>query len=87
MQNNVERRWLLREAAGIYWLIDTAQAGLPYRPPLKLNETGARIWRLLDSGLSAEEAAARIAAEEDVPSEEVLNDVLAFEAQLRTIQK
>lgn len=85
MQNDRERRWLLREAAGIYWLIDTAQAGLPYRPPLKLNETGARIWRLLDSGLTAEEAAARIAAEEGVPSGEILGDVLAFEKQLRTL--
>lgn len=83
MEHNKRGGLILREAAGIYWLIDTEQEGLPYRRPVRLNESGAQIWRMLESGLTAEQASARLAAGEGLPYEEVLADIRAFEATLR----
>ena len=73
---------LLRHAAGSWWLIDTSQPGLPYRRPVKLNDTGARIWQLMASGLSEEETAAVLASEEGLSVEEITADVREFSAAL-----
>ena len=38
----------LRKAAGIYWLLHMDQAGPAYKHPVPLNESGARIWQMLE---------------------------------------
>ena len=81
MENN---SYVLRKAAGIYWLIDCGQRCLPCRPPIRLNETGARIWQLLEQGRTVEEIAAEIAGTEDAPVQAVTEDVRDFARQLQT---
>lgn len=71
-------RYLLRDAGGYLWLLDTWQAGVPYVPPIQMNETGARIWSLRAEGKSPGEIAEAIGREEGIPLEEILPDVECF---------
>ena len=50
-------RFILRKAAGLYWLVDLEQKGSTYHETMKLNEKGALIWRLMNEGKSYEEIA------------------------------
>ena len=73
----------LRHAAGYYWLLDMRQAGIPYRPPLPINEIGADIWRLIaEQGMSREDAAKALSGEYGVAPSVLKNDIDAFLAQL-----
>jgi hypothetical protein len=58
--------------------VDTAQEGRPYIHPIRLNDTGAEIWRGLSDGRTPEEIAAGLAEQEGASAEEVLEDVKAF---------
>lgn len=78
MKNDHHSRPVLREAAGCFWLVDTAQEGRPYIHPIRLNDTGAEIWRGLSDGRTPEEIAAGLAEREGASAEEVLEDVKAF---------
>lgn len=75
-------RYQLRQAAGIYWLIDMRQPGYPYEKPLPLNELGARIWGMMGEGLGLEEMAEVLAGEYEASPEEIKGDVRAFCKQL-----
>lgn len=77
-----DSRWQLRQAAGSWWLLDTAQTGSPYVPPIQLNDTGARLWRLARDGASPAEMAADLCGSSP-PTPEALGDVEAFLRQLR----
>ena len=78
MKNDEYGRLAVREAAGCFWLVDTAQSGRPYRPPLKMNESGARICRALSLGKTPEEIAEKLSEEGGAAYTEVLEDVRAF---------
>ena len=71
-------RWVLREAAGGFWLVDTAQSGRPYRPPLRLNAAGAEIVAALRRGETPEQIASALARREGLPAEDALRDVREF---------
>ena len=75
-------RWQLRQAAGRWWLLDTAQTGSPYVPPIQLNDTGARLWQLARDGASPAEMAADLCGSSP-PTPEALEDAEAFLRQLR----
>ena len=77
-------RYQLRHAAGLYWLIDMEQPGESYTSPVPLNEVGAKLWRLLDSGASSEEICRRLCAEYEISTEQAQRDVRDFLAQLQT---
>ena len=77
MKNNDYSRLILREAAGFFWLVDAAQSGRPYIPPLRMNEAAAGIWRSLSLGKTPEETAAGLAETGEVTAEEALEDVKA----------
>lgn len=81
--NNSEAEYILRKAAGLYWLIDTGQAGVPYKKPLPMNEAGARIFMLREKGMGREEIAVTISSEYSVGKEIVLADITEFEKQLK----
>lgn len=72
----------LRKAAGAYWLIKMNQPGIPYQPPVMLNEMGARIWQWLEQGWTKEKIAQELCETYDVLPEEALEDVQAFYAGL-----
>ena len=52
-----KKKYQLRKAAGIYWLMDMEQEGIPYRKPIPVNDTGADIWTLHEAGKSKDEIA------------------------------
>lgn len=79
----VPSKYQLRYAAGIYWLLDMEQEGIPYKKPLPLNETGARIWNMRMQGMETEEIVVAMSESHDVPAGEVRQDVQQFLEQLR----
>lgn len=82
-----ESGYIMRKAAGLYWLIDTGQPGVPYKKPLPMNETGARIYECSKKGMTCEEIAEELCREfsmtdEDSGREAVLRDVVEFARKL-----
>lgn len=75
-------RYQLRYAAGIYWLLDTCQDGVPYKKPLTMNEMGAAIWNMMLQGLDREQIVAALCQEYRMTWEIVLRDVEQFQTQL-----
>ena len=72
----------LRYAAGLYWLLDMEQSGVPYRKPLAVNEVGADIWKLLEQGEGEEEIAEKLSEEYQVSPEAIREDIAQFRQQL-----
>lgn len=72
----------LRYAAGLYWLLDMEQSGVPYHRPLALNEVGADIWKLLAQGEEEEKIAEKLSAEYQVSPEAIREDIAQFRQQL-----
>lgn len=75
-------RYQLRHAAGLYWLIDMEQSGVPFRKPVLLNEMGAVIWTMLQEGRE-DQIADRLSGEYQVSRELVEEDVRQFRECLR----
>ena len=82
-QKGIFTRYQLRHAAGMYFLIDREQPGLPYRRPMTLNEVGARIWELLSEGCNQARIAEILGEEYEVDPAEVSGDVELFCRQLK----
>lgn len=78
------RRYQLRHAAGLYWLIDMGQSGVPYINPVPLNEGGAQIWRLIESGTPMEDICKQLSSMYEVPFVQAQRDVNDFIVQLRS---
>lgn len=72
----------LRKAAGVYWLIDMDQKGVPFKKPIPVNEMGADIWRLLEQG-NKEEAAEWLCEEYEIGQEQAAHDMELFLYELR----
>lgn len=75
-------KYQLRYAAGIYWLLDMNQPGIPYQKPLPLNETGAFIWQMLEKGNTQEEIADCLSKKYGMNRKMSLEDVRTFVGQL-----
>ena len=78
----MDKRFIIRHAAGIYWLIDLKQDPAVYKEPMSFNETGAMVLRLLEEGMSAKQIAGIIHDRYGSKPEEALEDILSFELQL-----
>ena len=78
-------RYQLRHAAGLYWLIDMEPPGGVYISPVPLNEGGATLWRMIDSGASQEEICQRLCAEYEISMEQAQVDVRDFIEQLQAM--
>lgn len=72
----------LRYAAGLYWLLDMEQSGVPYRRPLAVNEVGADIWKLLAQGEGEGQIAEKLSVEYQVSPEAIREDITQFRRQL-----
>ena len=81
--NQSKARYQLRYAAGIYWLLDMEQPGVPYQKPLPMNETGAEIWHMLGQGMSVEDMAKTMSQQHGVSEEDVRQDIQQFLQQLQ----
>ena len=82
-KGGVMGNYQLRKAAGLYWLLDLEQSGFDYKKPLPLNESGAKIWRLIQAGMPEEEMAAAFAADYGIGMEQAREDIGLFLQQLR----
>lgn len=76
-------RYQLRSAAGLYWILDMEQEGVPYRKPLPINEIGAGIWKMMEQGMEQTEIADAMCREYKVERETVLQDIVQFRKSLR----
>lgn len=74
----------LRHAAGQYWLLDMNQSGVPYKPPLSMNDIGAEIWGMMVDGLSGEQIVLQLSSEFEAEPEEIRQDVAGFQKSLET---
>lgn len=70
-------RYQLRHAAGLYWLIDMEQKGVPFKRPVPMNEVGAVIWNMLQEG-QRDRIADRLCMEYQVSREQAAQDVEQF---------
>lgn len=75
-------RYQLRHAAGMYWLLDTWQEGMPYKAPLTMNETGADIWNMMVKGYDRDKIVELLCAGRQIDKKEVLKDVIQFQERL-----
>lgn len=72
----------MRYAAGLYWILDMEQKGVPYRKPLATNEVGARIWKAFVLGETEEGIAEKLSVEYQVSRDEIREDIAQFWLQL-----
>ena len=82
---NIKSGLVLKNIGTGYAVIPVGGSGTDFRGVVRLNATGAEIWRGLEEGLDAEMICARIAAKYTVPdSSALLKDVEAAIAQFRS---
>lgn len=68
--DQASQRYQLRYAAGLYWLLDMEQPGVPYISPVPMNEIGAGIWRMIESGMGQEEIGRKLSEKYEISSEQ-----------------
>lgn len=73
----------LSEAAGMNNLLNTGHPELPYMEPLRINDTGAFIYKLLDSGSTVEEVIAKVSTEYEISYDTAREDVTEFVKELK----
>ncbi len=78
-----KKRYQLRYAAGLYWLLDMEQTGEIYKKPVTMNECGAYIWQNYIKSVSEEEIADMLHMRYGISYEEALEDIREFIEQLQ----
>lgn len=82
MGQEKKNRYQLRQAAGVYWLIDMEQTGVPFVKPVPVNEMGAGIWKLLN-GVQEDQVAEILCREYGIGREQAVQDVKHFLKDLK----
>lgn len=80
---DLKKRYQIRKAAGLYWLVDMEQSGIDRQEQIVLNESGAYIWKQYERLRSEVAVAEELNGEFDIPVEEALADVEQFLRQLK----
>lgn len=80
---DLKKRYQIRKAAGLYWLVDMEQSGINRQEQIVLNESGAYIWKQYERLGSEVAVAEELSGEFDIPVEEALADVEQFLQQLK----
>lgn len=78
----MKERFQIRQAAGEYWLLDMQQDGRNYKRPIRLNQMGAEVVRLLLEQKSTREIAAILSEKYGEARETVENDIAMFVHQI-----
>ena len=78
-----KKRYQMRYAAGLYWLLDMEQTGREYRRPVTMNECGAYIWQNYIESVSEKKIADMLHQRYGISSEEALEDIREFIKQLQ----
>ena len=77
------KRYQIRRAAGLNWLLDMEQDADPYREPIPLNETGAKLFLALEAGGTKDELVDMLVREYELSPDDARADIEAFQKQLR----
>lgn len=77
------QNYLLRYAAGSYWVFRTDQQEANYIKPFLLNETGAELWRILETGCEVAEISEILQKKYKITSGQAEEDIQQFLHQLR----
>lgn len=70
--------FVLREVAGSYIVVAVGEAVKNFNGIINLNETGAFLWKILESGATKEELVAKLLEEYDVDEKTAAEDVGKF---------
>lgn len=79
----IKQGFVMRDVAGQAVAIATGEASKSFHGMVKLNGTGADIWRGVEEGLDDASIAERIAAKYEVDLDRARRDVDAFIAHMR----
>lgn len=82
--SKMKNRYIIKEAAGIFWLIDVCQEGFFYREPLQMNAIGADIFRMWEKKLSVDKIIDVLCEEYDAPRDVIASDVQEFLERLKS---
>lgn len=75
--------YLLREVAGNFIVVSVGQAAVDFNGMLTMNETGAFLWKKLESGSDIEELKKEMMKEYDADEKTVCDDVDSFVESLK----
>ena len=70
--------FVLREVAGSFIVVAVGEAVKNFNGIINLNETGAFLWKILETGAEKEELIAKLLAEYDVDEKTATEDVNKF---------
>ncbi len=73
-----EKRYILRHAAGMDWIIQVNQHEAVYVAPIAVNASGAMMWHLLESGSGVEELAQTLQTQFGIDAAQALRDTEDF---------
>ena len=74
--------FILRQVADNYLVVAVGDAVKDFNGIINLNETGAFLWKILESGATEEELVKKLTEEYDVTEETAKKDVGKFVAKL-----
>ncbi|MBR0189276.1 MAG: PqqD family protein [Clostridia bacterium] len=75
--------FILREVAGSFIVVAVGSAVKDFNGIINLNETGAFLWKILESGATKEELLEKMLTEYDVNEETARRDIDAFISKLQ----
>ena len=78
----LKKDYVLRQVADTYVVLPLGQATVGFDGMLKLNESGALLWKALEQGADREALADAMTGEYDVSRQQALEDIDEFIAKL-----
>ena len=75
--------FVLRNAAGLWFLLDMSKPSVPFKKPLVLNEAGASVWTKIQSGQTLDAISETVSLECGIPRNEADADISAFCEKLK----
>ncbi|MDO5388949.1 MAG: PqqD family protein [Clostridia bacterium] len=79
----IKEGYLLREVAGSNIVVPVGEGAMDFSGVITLNEVGAFIWKILETGAEKEEIVEKMLSEYDVDKTTAENDVEEYIRELR----
>ena len=79
----IKDNFILKEIAGSYVVVPVRSRAVDFSGVIKLTESGAFLWRLLEKGADREELIAKMLEEYDVDEARAAADIDKFVAKLK----
>lgn len=74
----LKKGFVLREVCGDYMVVPVGAASIDFKSVIRLNETGAFVWRLIEEGKSENEIAEEITTTYNIDKDTARDDVQRF---------